>query len=141
MVTLWKVFVQISFSKINGWNLLTLKYAGGGDSAHWVWIWGLYSFNLHQNFSIFFGESWHQSSFSNIVANLKGHKWASIFYASLHNKKNGPKSYYQIKKETDLSDLSPKRNSESFDELWQNGGCFSKFVKFHDPCLFHFNAT
>ena len=31
-------------------------------------------------------------------------------------KKKAPKSYDQMKKEPDLSDLSPKKNSESFDE-------------------------
>ena len=34
-----------------------------------------------------------------------------------------------------------KKNSESFDESWGNGGCFSKFGKIWKTHIFYFSAT
>jgi hypothetical protein len=39
-----------------------------------------------------------------------------------------------------MPDLSPKKNSESFDENWRNGERFSKFGQFCDTYFFDFSA-
>ena len=108
---------QSPFSKIvaNLLRIIKIGHRGRWNLSPIFHGHGWYIFNFHKNLSnCFFGESWHQSSFSKIVANLPrviriGHrgrrKWSSIF----QSKQYAPKSYDQMKKESDLSDLSPKK--------------------------------
>ena len=46
------------------------------------------------------------------------------------------KSYYQNEKKIYLSDLTPKKNSESFDKNWWNGGWFLNLANFTQLAFF-----
>ena len=39
-------------------------------------------------------------------------------------KNYGPQSYEKLKKEPEICQIFHLKNWESFDESWQNGGCF-----------------
>ena len=86
---------------------------GGGSKSPTEYRYGVYSFNFHQNFSKYFWEVEDDRNRPQGVLKEVIH-FSDIAYAL--------QRFDLLKKEPDLSDLSPKKFSESFEENWGNSG-------------------
>ena len=111
------------------------KPGGGVESTHRMQISLVFLQFSSKLLKFFFDESCGISAFTKIFFEKLGiieigarGRWkrSSIFQVSHPSQVCSQKPWVCIK-EFDLSDLSPKKNSESFDENWQNDGHFSKF--------------